>query len=257
MSNLILSKEEALKVLISMKGFEKDLSRLYSKWNYPINENIGRKNIFLSLSQEQELCKILKEKYKGVVADGAPGKPDILIGEIETEIECKLTSGSKQKSGSVNYSLQTDWDTICNKKMVDYIFILANYSFDKFAFLYFKNLSSEDFFPPSTGSRGKARMNKSKAMKKCTPLFGSFVSRKVIYLKNTREKIIIANEKYAERIAELEKRKASTKKQKDNLRKLYENAKTRYDKKLNKLNLEIERLNKSKDSYSFILEEVE
>ena len=253
----IISKRDALDVLNSMKVFEKDLTSLYNKWSYPINENIGRKNIFLSLSQEREVCKVLSKKFTEVCADGSPGKADITISDLCLEIECKLTSGSRQKSGNVSYSFYTDWDTICNKGSVDYIFILASSCFNKFAFLYFEKLTSEDFFPPASGSRGKSRMRKYRAMKKCNPLVGGFISKNKKYISNLRKKAKIAEDLLNDREKELEKRKTNTEKQRKNLDKLRKNAFERYERKINRINKNIEKVNGYKDSYTFILEEIE
>jgi len=248
-----ISKNDAARILLRMKGFESDLKSVYRNWEYDFHENLGRRNALVSMSQEAETARILSEKFGGVSSDGAPGKPDIVIGEISAELECKLTSGSRSGS-SVTYDFRTDWDTISKKRKLDYVYILADENFEKFAFLFFEGLTPDDFFPPASGSRGKSRMNKTKGMKKCTPLFGEYILRNDIYVKSLNEEIEDVTEKFKTRMTELSDRPARTERQRARIKKLIESETSRVSKKMIKLKDRITYWEDSPDSYTFILE---
>jgi hypothetical protein len=178
---LYLTREDIVKVIERMKGFEQDLNSVFAAHSYNFREDIGRRNALLSVSQEREVARVLSEKFNGVVQDGSPGKPDIYINDIDTELECKLTSGSKSKN-TISYQLQTDWESLCAKGKLDYLYIITNKTFDKFCVLFFEGLTSDDFFPPSNGSRGKSRMNKGKAMEKVTCLMGNYMNHNDVHI---------------------------------------------------------------------------
>jgi len=205
MENIYIQKGEAVRILAAMKGFESDLRAVYRKWDYNFRDNLGRRNALVSMSQEAETARILSERYEGVTSDGGSGKPDICIAEIDAELECKLTSGSRS-GNSVTYDFRTDWETLCNKGILDYVYIVASEDFNSFCFLYFKGLTPDDFFPPATGSRGKSRMNKSVAMKKCVPLFGSFEELSINHIENLTQEIDDHTTTYQNRSDELSSR---------------------------------------------------
>lgn len=186
---MYLTREDIVEVLKHMKSFENDLNNVYQSRDYNFRDNMGRRNALMSIAQEREVAKVLRKKFDNVVEDGAPGKPDIFIDDTQTELECKLTSGSKSK-GSRVYALQTDWETLCNKESLDYLYIIANKEFDKFCVLFFEGLTSDDFFPPSNGSRGKSRMNKSKGMAKATCLVGDFFNHNEKYINKIASETI-------------------------------------------------------------------
>ena len=248
-----ITKNDASRILARMMGFESDLRAVYDRWEYDFHENLGRRNALVSMSQEVETARVLSEKYSGVSSDGAAGKPDIFIGEIDAELECKLTSGSRSGS-SVTYDFRTDWDTICNKGQLDYVYILADESFEKFAFLFFEGLSPDDFFPPASGSRGKSRMNKTKGMKKCTPLFGSYILRNDIYVDSLNEEAEIATEKFKNRMIELADRPSRTEKQRARIKKLISSEVLRFEKKTQRLQDRIMYWTDAPDNYTFVLE---
>mgnify|MGYP003126158390 CR=1 FL=1 len=164
-----------------MQNFEADLASVFSDRGYNFRSNLGRRNALLSVSQEKEVARVLRKKFKRVIEDGAPGKPDIYIEDIDRELECKLTSGTRS-SGSVVYALQTDWDTICQKKKLDYLYFITDEKFSSFCVLFFEGLTPDDFFPPASGSRGKSRMNKAKAMQKVTCLVGDYLNHNSKYI---------------------------------------------------------------------------
>jgi len=248
-----ITKNDASRILARMKGFETDLKSVYNHWEYDFRENLGRRNALVSMSQEVETARILSEKFRGVLSDGGSGKPDIVIEEIEAELECKLTSGSRS-GGSITYDFRTDWETICNKGQLDYVYILADEPFEKFAFLFFEGLSPDDFFPPASGSRGKSRMNKSKGMKKCTPLHGDYILRNDIYVDSINTEIQEATRNLKNRMGVLAERPARTELQKAKIKKLVESEMHRVEKKMNHLQDRITYWSGSPDSYTFILE---
>tara|TARA_B100000287_G_scaffold429977_1_gene484337 strand:- start:323 stop:1198 length:876 start_codon:yes stop_codon:yes gene_type:complete len=168
---MYITREDMLEVLGRMQDLETKLGNLFANHYYDLRENLGRRNQLLSCVQEKETARVLRKRYASVIDDGAPGKPDVVIQDIGKELECKLTSGSKS-GGSVSFSLQTDYATLENKGSLDYLFILANDNFNEFCVIFFEGLTIDDYFPPASGSRGKARMKKQSAMKKATFLVG-------------------------------------------------------------------------------------
>jgi hypothetical protein len=174
-------------ILEDLIAFEKSLKDLFDQYDMDLRDNLGRRNALISSLQEKVTAKHLGVIFNNVVSDGAPGKPDIEIHDIDRELECKITSGSRSK-GYVSYALQTDYDTICKKESLDYMYILCNNTFDKFCVLFFKDLTSEDFFLPASGSRGKSRMKKKNAMKKCIPLWGGFTIKNVQLINRYKER---------------------------------------------------------------------
>ena len=79
---MYLSREDIVKVLSEMKSFESDLNNAFAKRGYDFRSNTGRRNALMSVAQEVETAKVLREKFKKVIEDGAPGKPDIFIVDI-------------------------------------------------------------------------------------------------------------------------------------------------------------------------------
>ena len=133
---MYITRKDILEVLQRMQEFESKLANLFTDYDYNLRDNLGRRNMLLSAVQEKETARVLRKKYASVIDDGAPGRPDVVIEDIEKELECKLTSGSKS-GGSVSFSLQTDYATLKNKGSLDYLFILSNNNFDEFCVIFF------------------------------------------------------------------------------------------------------------------------
>jgi len=169
-----------------MQAFHKNLIDLYGNYGIDLLGNLGRRNVMLSSIQEKFFADELAKTFKGVSNDGRTGEPDIMISEISKELECKLTS--KQKSGTINF--QTDHDTLVKKKELDYLYVIADEKFDKFAVFYFEKLTVDDFRPLSNGARGKVSMCKHKAMSKCTVLVGDVIIKNDVNIKKNNLRLL-------------------------------------------------------------------
>ena len=189
MNEAYITEKMAGRALNKMHSFNQKLSKLYESEGLDIKSDIGRRNILMSSIQEREFSRELSKVFSGVVNDGRSGQPDIVIGEINTELECKLTSPHSNKT----WALQCDYATLQKKGELDFLYMLVDRDFENAAVLYFKGLSTDDFHPPASGSRGKSRMNKAKAMQKCFPLYGEVVDKNQEIIN--RAKKILSDEK--------------------------------------------------------------
>ena len=180
-----LTKEMAVEAIRTMKAFHDSLKDLYQLHDMDILEDLGRRNILLSTAQEKYFAGELSKQYPGTISDGKPGQPDIIIPDIDTELECKLTS--RHKSGAISF--QTDYETLRQKGSLDYLYMIADEEFDSFAVLHFQGLTVDDFRPLSSGARGKVSMYKHKAMSKCNILLGSATNNNEINLTKLRGKL--------------------------------------------------------------------
>jgi len=191
-----ITSEMAEAAIKKMKAFESELSKLHEKHGLDFRSNLGRRNGIISQSQEVFFADELKRAGNVVTVDGRTGEADIVIHNRHRELECKITSGC---GGS--WALQTDYATLCKKVKLDYLYVLADEKFEKFAVLYFDGLTKSDFHPPAPGAREKARMNKVEAMKKCEVLVGSVTCRNEEMIETYSQRFKKALEGFA---AELE-----------------------------------------------------
>lgn len=253
---MYLTKAMVQEALLKVQQFEHELNDLFNSHGYDLRGNLGRRNALCSQAQEKELAAALRQRFESVVEDGAPGKPDIFIGDINKELECKLTSGNR--SSSVSYSLQTDWATLQNKGSLDYLYVLCDDKFEKFCAIFFKDLTVEDFYPPANGSRGKARMNKNIAMKKATPLWGSFKTQNEVNVNNYKSRVWDLVEERSFKIKDM-KNKLSDFVSSNNefVQKAQETKKKIDETYLKKIDVIFSKINywlEADDRYSFILE---
>lgn len=167
-----LNRKRSVSALHKMKSFHDECKSLYDRHGFNLLDNLGRRNILMSQAQEKFFAEELARVYKNVVSDGGTGQPDIVVGELNKELECKLTS--RHKAGTISF--QSDYQTLLQKGELDYLYVVADENFDKFAVLHFEKLTTEDFRPLSSGARGKVAMYKHKGMKKCNILVGSAVN---------------------------------------------------------------------------------
>ena len=128
------------------------------------------------------------------------------------------------------------------KGATDFLYVLASDDFTDFAVLFFKDLTVDDFHPPASGSREKARMNKKNAMKKCVVLHGSVSDRTPDRIRGNHEKLKLEIEKSSLRLSSLKERrsKARTDKSIANISRMIENETSRSKKKVSKIESRIE-----------------
>ena len=252
---MYLTKAMIREALKNVQTFEHELDNLFASYDYSLRDNLGRRNALCSQAQEKELAKVLSKTFKSVIQDGAPGKPDIFIGDINKELECKLTSGNR--SSSVSYSLQTDWATLKNKGSLDYLYVLCDAEFENFCALYFEGLTIEDFYPPANGSRGKSRMKKSSAMKKAVCLHGSFTTQNEKNIKNYLNKVGDVVDNHLKTITDLQKEyfkyRESGATDKNNILNSRDKLTSNLSKKIIKFSEKIDYWTKAEPRYSFTL----
>lgn len=169
-----ISRDHVSQALAAMKEFHDEIQELHRKHDLPMLDNTGRRNVLMSAAQEGFFAKALSVSYEGVVCNGKTGEPDIVIGELGKELECKITTPSSW-GGSIN--LQTDYATLERKGSLDYLYVIADKKFEKFVVLHYIGLTTDDFSVPSSSSRGKSSMLKHVAAPKCNILWGEVRSK--------------------------------------------------------------------------------
>ena len=230
--NYYLTQEMSERVILRLKEFHKNLNELYIQYDINICDDICRRNALMSHAQEKFFAEELRSIYPTAHSDGRTGHADIEIPEISQEIECKITT--RRKKGG--FSLQADYASLKRKGELDFLYVLTDSEFNKFAVLHFSSLTVEDFFKPSPGSRGKSKMNKTLGMKKCKVLLGTITTRNEIELEKLAEKIKSTSKKKVERINEIDQ-KISTlgvraHKRRQFLHGLLKKERARFDKKI-------------------------
>ena len=238
-----ISDQQALQTCKSLRAFYLGLKDYYSSHGLDIESNRGRRNILMSEPMEVFLAQELSKVFHHVDADGRTGKADICITSEDgssKELECKLTS-PHLSSGSVAF--QTDYETLERKGKLDYVYIVADETFEKFCFIYFKDLELSDFRGLSPGARGKVQMYKHKGMKKATVLLGNVIDRKEVMInKLSAEKnnlVDECNEKLSKIKDRINNLNASQNHEKFKLLSSYEYNKNAYSRRINKLNEKI------------------
>lgn len=157
----------AIKALKKMKSFHDDLECTMRKHGLDLRANSGRRNILLSQAQEAYFAEALSSDHE-VTTSGRTGEPDIIIHSLGRELECKLTS--PHVNGAINF--QTDFETLSRKQSVDYLYVVTDADFERFAVFHCTDLTVEDFRPMANGSRGKVQMQKHKVVDRMRPLVG-------------------------------------------------------------------------------------
>lgn len=163
-----LKREIAVNAIKRMQQFESQLKDIYEENGLEFRTNKGRRNAILSQAQEVFFADELNNAGEVAIVDGRSGYPDIVVNSRHCELECKLTSGS---GGS--WMLQTDYTTLEKKGSLDFLYVLVDADFEKFAVLHFSSLSKDHFHVPASGSRGRAQMNKAAAMDSCEVIVGN------------------------------------------------------------------------------------
>ena len=254
-SSPVINYDIAIKSIKKMINYNDDLSATMSKYNIDFSDNVCRRNAMLSEAQEKFFANELVANGIEATSDGHVGQADIILlkdGKPFHEIECKLTS-EKTAGG---FSMQTDAETIENKVSLDYLYLLTNRSFNKFALLYFHQLNRYDFSDVSPGSRGKVKMIKHRAMKKCTPILGEVIDNRVGYIEKLKSNLDDALSYQHRRIKEVNDRISNL----NPKTVAYKNAigvlgreVTRTSSKLNKIKNKIYAKQNEKSNYSFKL----
>jgi hypothetical protein len=162
-----LTTNMTLKAISNMRSFHEDLHKTMSDHGIDLLSNLGRRNILLSQAQEKFFADALRSEYK-VIESGKTGEPDIFIESLNRELECKLAS--PQNNGSIGF--QTDYETILRKGSLDYLYVVADEQFQKFAVFHYTNLTVDDFGPMANGSRGKVQLIKHRANDRLRILLG-------------------------------------------------------------------------------------
>jgi hypothetical protein len=180
-----ISRNAVHSALASMKQFHQDLQTLHRNYGLCMLDNTGRRNILMSSAQEEFFAQELSKSYTGVSNNGKTGEPDILIGELDKELECKITTPTP--TGGIN--LQTDYATLAKKGELDYLYVVADREFEKFVVLHYIGLTKDDFAVPSESSRGKAKLTKHIAESKCKVLWGNVRSKNEIELAKLQKKL--------------------------------------------------------------------
>ncbi len=166
-----LNRKASVEAIRNIKNLFLELNDLYGKYGISLGNDVGRKNILISAAQEHFFAKAIESIVGKCSSDGRTGMADIVIDSLDgKEVECKVVC--KGKSGS--WSLQADKATLEKKGSCDFLYLLFDRNHENVAVLLFENLVPDDFYDPAPGSRGKARLKKSTAFKKCTPLVGGF-----------------------------------------------------------------------------------
>lgn len=168
-----------------MMGFHEDLKQLHENYSLCMLENTGRRNILMSAAQEEFFAQSLACTFSGVSNDGKTGEPDIMIGELDRELECKITTPTPK--GGIN--LQTDYATLRKKGSLDFLYMIADREFEKFVVLHYADLTIDDFSVPSKSSRGKSKLIKHVAESKCNVLWGKVHTKNKIELKKLQKKL--------------------------------------------------------------------
>lgn len=251
-----ITKQQALQTCKNLRQFYLGLKNYYSSCGLNIESNRGRRNILMSEPMEVFLAQELSKVFHHVDADGRTGKADICITDEDgtsKELECKLTS-PHLSSGSVAF--QTDYETLERKGKLDYVYIVADETFEKFCFIYFKDLELSDFRGLSPGARGKVQMYKHRGMKKATVLLGNVIDRKEVMInKLTHEKVELEKE-YSAKLNHIKDRinklNVSQNHERSKLLSSYEYNKTTCSKRINKMNERIIiKRTQTNSSYSF------
>lgn len=251
-----ITKQQAKETCLKLRNFYLGLRDYYKSSGLDIESNRGRRNILMSEPMEIFLAQELSKIFHQVDADGRTGKADICITHKDgtsRELECKLTS-PHLSSGSVSF--QTDYETLDKKGKLDYVYIVADETFEKFCFIYFKDLDLQDFRALSPGARGKVQMYKHKGMKKATVLLGNVIDLNEMLIDRLEIELHDLIEEAKKRLKNIECKveglSTTQNYERKKLMQSYKHNKESFAKRINKLNERIiMKRTHTKSSYSF------
>jgi len=175
-----LNRERSVEAIKNIKSFFSDLDGVYSKYGIDISRDVGRKNILISAAQEHFFAQAIASLVGECSNDGRTGMADIVIDSLDDrEVECKVVCQGKKGS----WSLQADKASLERKGSCDFLYLLFDRDHENVAVFLFSDLVADDFYDPAPGSRGKARLKKSSAFKKCLPIVGDFQNLREEYVR--------------------------------------------------------------------------
>lgn len=245
----VVDRKIALSALRRIRDLYSSLRETFINHGIDINEDVGRRNSMISLAQEKFFTDEIKQKYGKAFQDGSSGKPDIVHGDQDSELECKITSPSR--TGSVSF--RVDYRTLGTKGKLDILYLIVNDCFDKFGLVHFRDITVNDLHEPSEGSRDKSEIVKHRCIERCTPIVGTFHS------VNDSEISKLISEKdrlWDEHIENLSKVKQKNISETDqNL--LIEKEKLKLNTKLADINQRIENWQLTNDKFKFTLERID
>jgi len=183
--------------IIKMKEFHEDLIEIHEKYHLDFFQDLGRRNILMSRPQEVFFSQEIKKQFPSTVSDGRTGQPDILVPEINKELECKITT--KRKGGS--WSFQADYATLERKGTCDFLYVCCDPKFENFGVFYFRDLTTADFKPPASGSRGKSRLLLRNCIDRCECLIGSMENRNSQFMLKATARMLFAQTDEEEKAA--------------------------------------------------------
>ena len=196
-----ITRQDAVNAIVKLKEFHRELDELYLKHGISLESNAGRRNVVLSQAQEEFFAHEISKRYSDVVADGKTGRPDIFLGQLGIELECKLTS--PLKDGSV--TMQADENSV-DEKPKDFLYVVAN-GMNEFAVFHFVGLTRDDFSKSgSARSKGKVRLMKNRAYPKCRILIGGMDNRKTRMIETITDSLSKVSNRAVKKAESLRKR---------------------------------------------------
>ena len=185
-----LDRASSVEAIRNISTLFEEVSDVYKSHGIDIDRDVGRKNILISAAQEHFFAKAIASVVGECSNDGRTGMADIVIDSLDDrEVECKVVC--RGKTGS--WSLQADKATLERKGSCDFLYLLFDRTHENAAVLLFNDLVPEDFYDPAPGSRGKARLKKSSAFKKCKALIGSFENKREKFLRRYEDEVQSSN----------------------------------------------------------------
>ncbi len=252
---MYISRNQTENAVKNMQQFYSSLRKVYADSGMNVEEDLGRRNILMSGPQEYYFAEQIKSNFPNAYNNGKTGEPDIVIPEISKNLECKLTT--RHRSGALSF--QSDSITFeGNKDGVDFLYVVADDYFEKFAVLHFEGLVRDDFHVESPGARGRVRMKKHVAMDKCNVLMGNVVDRRNEFISQYEVELNSVSQSRAERIASLNSRLTKETPAKANKTvKIINRELVRFSKKMNRINEKISLWKSKNPSYTVVLENID
>lgn len=196
-----ITREDAVNAISRMKLFYDELNILYARHGIALESNSGRRNVVLSQAQEEFFASEISKHYSGVEVDGKTGKPDIVLGQLGIELECKLTSPNKD--GAV--TMQADELSVSDVPK-DFLYVVTKGMKD-FAVFHFIGLVRSDFSKtPGIRAKGKVRLLKNKAHKKCYCLIGGMANKRDNMIEEIKKSIKNVSKKAVKKEKALQER---------------------------------------------------